>query len=166
MHLFKKSLSILLAVTIALGAFTAMPVFAAATTAVSYIERYWDETRHVVVDVNRICSEYTELREVQGNRLSAGWYTVSENTAIPSRLMIDTGAVHLIVCDGITLTLGEGIEVGKNASLSIYTQLNNSGTIRTDINRNNLPDAYKDAALSAAEPTMPIAVISPFTAVF
>ncbi|MBR0414960.1 MAG: hypothetical protein IJI67_07815 [Clostridia bacterium] len=142
-----KLISIFLVFTMVFGMVAGFPVTSFAQDAPEYIERYWDENRHVVVDVNHICSEYTELSEVQGNRLGAGWYTVSENTTMPSRLIVDMGAVHLIVCDDTTLTLGEGIEVGKNASLSIYTQVNNSGKICADINRNNLPAAYKDAAI-------------------
>ena len=144
-----KAVGMLLSVLIAFGPFAALPVGAAAQKSeIQYIFREWDAEHHVIVNHNEACSDYTELAEVEGNRLSAGCcYVVSENTTMPERLFVETGVVHLIVCDDTTLTLGMGIEVAPKASLSIYTQAYNSGKIYANINRNELPAEYTDMAI-------------------
>ncbi|MBE6818099.1 MAG: hypothetical protein E7517_04735 [Ruminococcaceae bacterium] len=144
-----KAVGMLLSVLIAFGSFAALPVGAAAQKSeIQYIFREWDAEHHVIVNHNYACSDYTELAEVEGNRLSAGCcYVVSENTTMPERLFVETGVVHLIVCDDTTLTLGMGIEVAPEASLSIYTQAYNSGKIYANINRNELPAEYTDVAI-------------------
>ena len=129
MHLFKKSLSILLAVTIALGAFTAIPVSAAATTAVSYIERAWESETNSVISTEKSCSNYIDLSALSNTALQAGWYVVSKNCTIAERLMVNAGDVHLIVCDGVTVTLNKGIGILPAGNLFIYGQTNDSGKI-------------------------------------
>ena len=143
-----KAVGMLLAVLMAFGSFAAVPAGAAAQESeIQYIFREWDAEHHVIVNHNEACSDYTELAEVEGNRLSPGCYVVSENTTMPERLFIETGVVHLIICDDTTLTLGMGIEVAPKASLSIYTQAYNSGKIYANINRNELPGEYTDVAI-------------------
>ena len=148
MKAWRKALSMVLSVLIAFGAFAAIPLEAfAEQEGIEYISRYWNNDKRLLVDVHGLCKEYTELRQVTENRLYEGWYVVSTDTIVPRRLYARTGGVHLIVCDGVTLTLGEGIEVGKDASLSIYTQVNNSGKICTDFNRDKLSAELKDVAI-------------------
>ena len=148
MKAWSKAVGMLLSVLIAFGAFAAIPLEAfAEQEGIEYISRYWNNDKRLLVDVHGLCKEYTELRQVTENRLYEGWYVVSTDTIVPRRLYARTGGVHLIVCDGVTLTLGEGIEVGKDASLSIYTQVNNSGKICTDFNRDNLSAELKDVAI-------------------
>ena len=47
------------------------------------------------------------------------WYVVSEDTTIEDRINV-TGDVHLILCDGATLTAKHGIRVVEGNSLTIY----------------------------------------------
>ena len=62
--------------------------------------------------------------------LSAGWYEVNNDVTIGSRVTC-TGAVHLILADGKTLTASEGITVNSGNSLTIYGQSGQTGKLTT-----------------------------------
>lgn len=53
--------------------------------------------------------------------LPSGWYVVIDTQSIGSRITV-SGDVHLILCDGKTLTASQGINVTGSNSLSIYAQ--------------------------------------------
>jgi len=60
--------------------------------------------------------------------LTSGWYCVNEDTIISSRITV-SGDVHIILCDGATLTANDGIGVNSGNSLTIYGQKNITGKL-------------------------------------
>ncbi len=56
------------------------------------------------------------------------WYVVTENIEIGERVEV-SGAVNLILCDGVTLTVEKGIHVTGENSLTIYGQETGDGSI-------------------------------------
>ena len=60
--------------------------------------------------------------------LTSGWYAVTENTAIDSRVTV-TGNVNLILCDGAELTVPKGINAAEGNSLTIWQQRNKTGKL-------------------------------------
>ena len=65
-------------------------------------------------------SDYTILG-ADTTELTEGWWVVPESFTIDNRLTVN-GNVNLILCDSTTLTLPGGIQVGRNNSLTIWTQ--------------------------------------------
>ena len=68
--------------------------------------------------------------------MSAGWYVVSDNVTVSDRISV-SGDVHLVLCDGATLTAQTGIGVTDGNSLTIYSQSGNTGKLVA-----TLPKAY------------------------
>ena len=60
--------------------------------------------------------------------LSAGWYAVTANTEIGSRVTC-TGDVRLVLFDGVTLTASWGITVEEGNSLTVYAQSTDAATM-------------------------------------
>ena len=60
--------------------------------------------------------------------MSAGWYVVSDNVTVSDRISV-SGDVHLVLCDGATLTAQNGIGVTEGNSLTIYSQSGNTGKL-------------------------------------
>lgn len=56
------------------------------------------------------------------------WYVVTENVEIGERVEV-SGAVNLVLCDGVTLTAEKGIHVTGGNSLTIYGQEAGDGRI-------------------------------------
>jgi len=56
------------------------------------------------------------------------WYMVSSNVTISSRITVN-GTVHLILCDGATLTASQGITVSSGNTLNIYGQTAGTGAL-------------------------------------
>ena len=52
---------------------------------------------------------------------NGGWYAVTENTSISSRIEV-SGSVNLILCDDATLTIPKGIHVEEGNSLAVWAQ--------------------------------------------
>ena len=59
---------------------------------------------------------------------SNGWYVVYDDVTISDRISV-SGTVHLILCNGATLTASEGITVGSSASFNIYAQSEDEATM-------------------------------------
>ncbi|MDD6000760.1 MAG: MBG domain-containing protein, partial [Bacteroidales bacterium] len=59
---------------------------------------------------------------------SNGWYVVYDDVTIDDRISV-SGTVHLILCNGATLTASEGITVGSSASFNIYAQSEDEATM-------------------------------------
>ena len=53
--------------------------------------------------------------------ISNGWYAVTEDVTISGRITV-SGTVHLILCDGKTLTASSGVSVNSGNTLNIYSQ--------------------------------------------
>ena len=101
---------------------------------ISYIERAWDATEKRVTETTKACSCYTPIN---GNDTSDGgwlglyngWYVVTGNSAYKTLNILGTD-VHLILPDGVTLTVTGGVKLEENHKLSIYGQSGNaSGTL-------------------------------------
>lgn len=76
-----------------------------------YIERWWDEDEQKVMDSQKSVTNYTEVENsttAWDGDTTGGWYVVSGNVEITSRVTV-TGDVHLLLMDGCTLTVNGGI---------------------------------------------------------
>ncbi len=109
----KKTISILLSLIMLLSVFTIIPVVSAgALDGVGYLDENGEE--QTANGVTAITSGTTTL--------NAGWYAVTADTEINSRITC-TGDVYLILCNDTTLTAHKGITVsGDDNSLTIYQQ--------------------------------------------
>jgi len=59
------------------------------------------------------------------------WYAVRNNVTVGSRIEV-RGTVHLILCDGKTLTASKGIAVNTGNSLTIYGQSGGTGVLNAN----------------------------------
>lgn len=100
---------------------------------VKYIERSWDATEKRVTETTKACSSYTAINgtdEEGWYGLYNGWYVVTGNSAYKV-LNVQGTDVHLIIPDGLTLTVTGGVkvELKYNAVLNIYGQAGNTGQL-------------------------------------
>ena len=70
-------------------------------------------------------ADYTVLT-ADTEELTEGWWVVTGDLSNSRRLTV-SGSVNLLLCDGTTLTLPAGIQVGRNNSLTIWTQSHTEG---------------------------------------
>ena len=112
----KKSLCLLLSVIMAFSLLTIIPLRADALSNVKYI----DENGEM-----QTADDVTELTADTGAILHDGWYAVKSDLELSDRINA-AGDIHLILCDGATLTAHKGITVAKTYSitnkLTIYAQ--------------------------------------------
>ena len=101
-----------------------------AENVVEYQEASWDDTNKQVVYTTKSISTYTKITsEWEGHYLDPGWYVVDSDVTIEEFIDI-TQTVNLILCDGCTLTVSEGISVSEStASLNIYSQSAGTGEL-------------------------------------
>lgn len=101
---------------------------------IRYVERAWDATEKRVTETVKVCSNYISIN---GNDTSDegwlglynGWYVVTGNSNYKV-LNVLGDDVHLILPDGVTLTVTGGVKLEENHKLSIYGQSGNaSGTL-------------------------------------
>lgn len=76
------------------------------------------ETSPVVVSVTTLSSD-----------TGTGWYAVTEDVTYSNALVV-SGDVHLILCDGCTLTVQKGVIVEGNNKLTIYGQSGGTGKLQ------------------------------------
>lgn len=113
-------LSLACALVLCLG----LPTTALAARSVSYIDG--DGNSKTIFEATEITSEHTQL--------TRGWYVVYGDVTISERIEV-TGEdptmcyVSLILADGCTLTASKGIGVKEGASLFIYGQSEDEGTM-------------------------------------
>ena len=103
---------------------------------------------------NKTCAEYTVLRDQ--TTLTAGWYVVAPGALTIDERVTVTGEVHLILCDGATLTAPKGVSVNEGNSLTLWAQSSGDGmgklfagtdgTTDAEGNYNKTCDTY-DAAI-------------------
>ena len=98
MKFIKKSVSILLIMTMIASLFTIIPFEASAASGVQYIERSWDDANKAVVDTEKTCTSYTLLANRSSDTLYSGWYVVDRDMTVNGRLRV-SGTVNLILCD-------------------------------------------------------------------
>lgn len=85
---------------------------------------------------SQTCASATEVN-ANSTTWNAGWYVVNSDVTINNRVTV-SGAVHLILTDGYTLTASNGINVsGSSNSLTIYGQQNGTGTLTADTKSQN-----------------------------
>ena len=72
--------------------------------------------------------EAAPVRLLVGTTIDTGWYVVDEDVALSSRIDI-SGTVNLILSDGKTMTVPEGISLPAGATLNIYGQSEGTGTL-------------------------------------
>ena len=70
----------------------------------------------------------TLLEKSNEDNLDSGWYVLNSSFTYDERIVI-SGNVHLILCDGCTLTAKQGIRINTDATLSIYAQSEKVGTM-------------------------------------
>ncbi len=68
------------------------------------------------------------LEDSPEDNLGTGWYVLNSSFSYLERIVI-SGDVHLILCDGCTLTAEQGIRINTDATLSIYAQSETVGTM-------------------------------------
>ncbi len=105
---------------------------------ISYVERGWDGEKVYSKTLTHDCEDlapqqYASNTIVLGDSNGSRWYYVSRNTTLPEIVKI-VGTVHLIIPDGVTLTVDERIIVQKsdNAVLYIYSQQGDAGSLCAD----------------------------------
>lgn len=97
------------------------------------------ETEYVDADgISRSCSAInfsdvvTELEGGGYTTIPAGWYVVKSNATYTSQLQCTRGDIHLIILDGVTLTVyssgTNALQIG-NGNLTIYGQSGGTGTL-------------------------------------
>ena len=131
MRVLKKSVSVLLILTMVISLFTVIPFEVGAAVKISYIDRYYNPEYEKIEETQRTCDNPTKLSsfpDMQGVTLGDGWYYVDESRTFSNRVNI-FGYVYLILCDDVTLTLDEGFRVPENYQLSIYGQAADSGKL-------------------------------------
>ncbi len=106
------------------------PLWVVGTAPVSY--QAWNGT--AVTDAPENCTTYNSVMSVT-TTMSEGWYVVDADVTIPDRITVD-GEVNLILCDGVTMTVNNGIKVLPGNTLNIYGQSGGTGAlISIGINR-------------------------------
>ncbi len=75
------------------------------------------------LDANGSVQTANSVTEVESSTIawSTGWYVVKGDVTIGSRVAV-SGAVHLILADGASLTVNGGINVAEGNSFSVYAQ--------------------------------------------
>lgn len=121
----KTWLFLLLAMTLLLFA---LPAYAAQEP-VTYIERSWDSAKGVVVETEKVITDYTEIVGSSGNVTyqNAGWYVVKGKQTISGYLLFRKGA-NLILTDGSSLTVS-GYVFYTGRKMVIYGQKEDSGVL-------------------------------------
>ncbi len=123
----KRFLSILLSLALVLGIFPGMSLTAYAEGAVSYVY-YTISGTTVTKHTDGSCATYTTLAN-DTTTLNEGWYVVpAGGVTIVSRITV-SDTVNLILTDGATLTATKGIDVPDTATLNIYAQNGETGTL-------------------------------------
>src|SRR5574344_159218 len=75
-----------------------------------------------------LCTSYQTVTS-STSAMSDGWYVVNSNENVSGSITI-SGTVNLILCDGYTLTVTDGIRCLEGSTLNIYGQSNNTGTLK------------------------------------
>ena len=127
MKMKKRFLGILLSLVLVLGLMPGMSLTAYAEGAVSYVY-YTISGTTVTKHTDGSCATYTTLSN-DTTTLNEGWYVVpAGGVTIVSRITV-SDTVNLILTDGATLTATKGIDVPDTATLNIYAQNGETGTL-------------------------------------
>lgn len=94
----------------------------------------YDEVPYVYTDgTTRTVERYTVVTPGENDWRYAtfggrGWYAVFGNVTVKGRIEVNNN-INLILCDGATLTVEQGIGVGQYSSLTIWSQSGGSGVL-------------------------------------
>uniref|UniRef100_UPI0004857528 beta strand repeat-containing protein n=1 Tax=Eubacterium cellulosolvens TaxID=29322 RepID=UPI0004857528 len=114
-------------------------VNAAAIEPVSYMEASVDGTTHAVTFTDKSCTDYTVVDSsttTWGTAGTTSWYVVNSDVTIDSAITF-TGDVHLILGDGVTLTVNNNVKKSEDtntANLTIYGQDAGTGALNVTSN--------------------------------
>ena len=72
---------------------------------------------------------YNLIHNTKEDNLFEDWYVLNSNLTYPERIVISGNDVHIILCDGCTLTAEQGIRIDPGAKLTIYAQSEVEGTM-------------------------------------
>ena len=98
---------------------------------VSYIDRSWDNVNHVVIEQPLTRRNFTKLEGSNSNsstELGDGWYVVYKDISYKKCLKM-VGDVHLILMDGVTLNVKDGIYIKEDKTFTVYGQSDGTGKI-------------------------------------
>ena len=124
MRMIKKSVSVLLVLTMIVTLFTMIPIQASAETGqrVSYKYRFWDtnQVRECVTFQDNV----QPLSSCQNNHSLSGWYYLDKSFEVGDRVTVSDEA-HIILTAGYTATFKRGIRVASGKELNLYPNENN-----------------------------------------
>ncbi len=123
----RKVLSFIICLALVMSYVPMAGITAFGADGVRYIDEKGEEQTYT--------GEYTEITAESGV-LEAGWYVVSSDVTVKKNSEFNgslraSGDVHLILCDGATLTLTAGFIVSMDNSLTIYGQKDCTGILTT-----------------------------------
>ena len=94
----------------------------------AYVNRYWDAVNKIVITNDyALVGNVTEITS-STTALSEGWYIVKGEVTNSNRLTV-SGTVNLILADGCTLNVANGICVPEGTTLNIYGQIQGTGKL-------------------------------------
>ena len=105
---------------------------------------------YAYIDKNGNPAKQTNCTEITADTttLTDGWYVVKEDVTISGDLLVKGPMyVHLILCDGKTLTVTGSVRLqNANYSLCIYGQSEHTGTLKAGSAESTVPAIAADAA--------------------
>ena len=110
-------------------ALTGTVLAAQQTDSVSYVERSWNSSgvsaSQKTVNATKITASNADWVD-----LYDGWYYVTGNVEMGGGTTLRiNGSTKLILCDGCTLTVKEGVYIKDECRLTIYGQSKDTGTL-------------------------------------
>ena len=127
----RRALRLLLCLALALGLVLALGASAWADD-FSFIDRWWDGSS--VREKDDYVNVYSTINE--DTRTISGWYVVNGYFEFSQRLTV-SGTANIVIVDGSTLYLEDGICVNAGNTLNIYGQRDGSGTLKRGADTNN-----------------------------
>ncbi|MBR3641023.1 MAG: hypothetical protein IKN53_03215, partial [Oscillibacter sp.] len=101
---------------------------AAESEPVSYKDAAYDTATNTVTYTDATCDDYTAVAADTTAFEDGKWYVVNSNVTVNGSITVN-GAANLILADGYTLTVTEGVAVTNPSSLTIFGQENGTGTL-------------------------------------
>ena len=95
---------------------------------VSYKDAAYDTATNTVTYTDASCEDYIVVAADTTTFEDGKWYVVNSNVTVNGRITVN-GAANLILADGYTLTVTEGVAVTDPSSLTIFGQENGTGTL-------------------------------------
>lgn len=97
---------------------------------VNYIERSWNQATKTIKSETKTCSKYKDFSTLSDNKGARGigdgygadfkWVVLKQSQSI--KQLVVQGEAHLILCDGATLSVSNGVILEAGHSLYIYSQ--------------------------------------------